>query len=211
MKICPEPARFIIWNKYRKLVIEKIRLMLLRTAQTLVFVFFLSLCHSQGVYLTRDGQISFVSDAPLEVIRASSQRLSGAVDTGENTFAFSIPVSSFEGFNSALQREHFSENYMETALYPSATFTGRIIEDIRLLEGVPQEVRAKGMLIIHGVEQERIIPSVLELKGGVLHVASQFTVPLEDHNIRIPKIVNQKIAEVIEVTIEATLTPKKEE
>lgn len=172
----------------------------------LLLLFFLSLFSTaQMVYLTRSGKASFVSDAPLEVIEAKSEMLSGAVDLSENTFAFSIPVNSFDGFNSALQREHFNENYMETALYPKATFTGRIIEDIDIGSNGEQSVRAKGFLEIHGVEQERIIPAKIVFNDNSLDIQASFTVPLSDHNIRIPRIVNQKIAERIEVSIKARL------
>ena len=66
-------------------------------------------------------------------------------------------------------------------------------------------MRAKGKLSIHGVEQERIIKSQLENKGGKLYITASFTVPIVEHDITIPKIVHQKIAEEIQVTIEAVL------
>jgi hypothetical protein len=39
-------------------------------------------------------------------------------------------MQTFEGFNSALQREHFNENYIESNRFPDASFNGKIIEDI---------------------------------------------------------------------------------
>ena len=115
-------------------------------------------------------------------------------------------MRSFEGFNGPLQKEHFNENYLESLKYPKATFAGKIIEKIDFQKDGTYPVRAKGKLSVHGVEQERIIKSSLEIKGDRLVVRSTFTVPLSDHAISIPKIVHQKIAEEIEVTVEATLT-----
>ncbi|MCB0573915.1 MAG: YceI family protein, partial [Saprospiraceae bacterium] len=66
-------------------------------------------------------------------------------------------------------------------------------------------VRAKGKLLIHGEEQERIIKSQMNISGNSIRVQSSFTVPLSDHNITIPKIVYQKIAEEIAVTVDAEL------
>src|SRR5688572_1480480 len=80
------------------------------------------------VYRTKKGTVKFISVAPLETIKAESHSLKGIIDTSQNTFAFSITINSFQGFNSALQEQHFYENYMETGLFPLATFSGKIIE-----------------------------------------------------------------------------------
>lgn len=159
-------------------------------------------------YRCENGKISFKSDALLEVIQAKSGKLRGAISPTDHTFAWSVEVRSFEGFNGPLQREHFNENYLESVKYPRASFAGKIIEKIDFQKDGSYSVRAKGKLDVHGVVQERIIKSSLEVKNGVLIVRSTFTVPLADHNISIPKIVHQKIAEEIEVMVEATLTAR---
>lgn len=176
-----------------------------------VFFFLATLCglsnvSSQHILQSFDGRISFLSEAPLEVIRASSGQLRGALDKKERTFAFTVEISSFEGFNSPLQRQHFNENYMETKKFPKAIFTGKIIEKVDFnMPGVYQ-VRAKGKLSIHGEEKERIIRSELTIhEDGSVSIASGFSVPLKDHSIRIPKIVFQKIAEVIQVDVSIQL------
>lgn len=159
---------------------------------------------AQQRYSIDRGKIYFRSDAPLEMIEAESSELKGAIDNENKTFAFSIAMASFEGFNSPLQREHFNENYMETAKYPKATFSGRIIESVDLSKDGSYEVRAKGKMNIHGIEQERIIKSNVVVKNGKISVSSDFTVLLEEHGISIPKIVYQKIAGEIKVNIQAT-------
>jgi len=169
----------------------------------------LSASPAPHLFIIRQGKVDFSSNAPLELIKASSSRLSGVIDTEKRTFAFKIPVSSFEGFNSALQREHFNENYMESKKYAEATFAGKIIETIDFNTDGEYTVRAKGKLNIHGVEQERIIKSKLKIGNGKIHVQTQFPVPLSDHNITIPKIVSQKIATEIEVLVNAEFERKK--
>jgi polyisoprenoid-binding protein YceI len=177
--------------------------MIVSTALTLL----LSLLMPPTVlYRCADGKISFQSKAALEVIRAKSGTLRGAIDPSNQTFAWSVDVRSFEGFNSPLQREHFNENYLESDRYPRLSFTGKIIEDVDFQKDGKYVVRAKGKLSAHGVEQERIIRSDLEVQGNRLRVRTTFSVPLADHNINIPHIVHQKIAEEVQVTIEADLT-----
>ncbi|MBX2890791.1 MAG: YceI family protein [Saprospiraceae bacterium] len=160
----------------------------------------------QGVFRCENGKVAFKSDAPLESITAKSNKLRGIIDTAKQTFAWTVEIKTFEGFNSPLQREHFNENYMESRKYQKASFAGKIIEQIDFQKNGTYTVRAKGNLNIHGVEQERIIKSQLELSGNKLRVQSTFTVPLADHDITIPKVVYQKIAEEITVTVDAELT-----
>ncbi|MBK9335852.1 MAG: YceI family protein [Lewinellaceae bacterium] len=155
-----------------------------------------------------NGRIVLKSEAPLEVIQARSSQLRGILDPERQTFAWTVEVSTFDGFNSPLQREHFNENYMETTRFPKATFSGKIIEEIDFTKNGIQSVRAKGKLNIHGVEQERIVKGQLEIKGNKIRIQAKFTVSLADHDIAIPKVVYQKIAEEITVTVEAELVNK---
>ena len=160
----------------------------------------------QQIYMTNSGTASFVSDAPLEVIKAASIDLQCAVNLDDKTFAFAIDNKSFKGFNSPLQQEHFYENYMQVQDYPTSTFKGKIIEMINPEDNAELVVRAKGILNIHGVEQERIIKGTLQKSGDEVILKADFTIPLEDHNIKIPKVVYQKIAENINVSIEAQMS-----
>jgi hypothetical protein len=160
-----------------------------------------------GIFRTDDGKISFRSDAPLELIKASSEKLSGRIDANKRTFAFKIIVRTFEGFNSPLQQIHFNENYLETDKFADATFSGKVIEPIDFTKPGKAIIRVKGMLMIHGVEQERIIKSEVTITENKIHLESFFTVQLSDHGIRIPKIVHEKIANEIKVNVIADLKP----
>jgi hypothetical protein len=160
------------------------------------------------IYAVTKGTISFISEAQLETIKASSNDVKGLIKTSDNTFAFSVPNRSFRGFNSALQEEHFNENYMHSDLYPNSTFSGKIIEDVNLKTPGEYDVRAKGMLDIHGVKQERILKCKITVRENEIKVVSDFTVLLEDHKINVPRIVNEKIFPEIKVNVNLTLQPK---
>lgn len=160
------------------------------------------------IFKLKKGEVSFTSDAPLELIEAKSTNFQGVIDPQKRTFAFSIPIASFEGFNSPLQREHFNENYMESGEHIAATFLGKIIEPVDLSQDGDYTIRAKGKLSIHGVEHERIIKSSVQVTDGNLYINSFFTVLLKDHNIEIPRIVFQKIAEKIKIELRAQLEVK---
>jgi hypothetical protein len=142
------------------------------------------------------------SEAPLELIKAESNAMRGVMEPATKSFAFSVRVNSFQGFNSEIQQTHFLENYLEQKKYPQATFIGKFIEDIPFQTPGTYSVRAKGALDIHGVVKERIIRGTLIVREGSARVQAHFLVPVADHGITIPKIVMQKIAEEIDVNID---------
>lgn len=158
------------------------------------------------IFTCRNGQADFLSDAPLEMIKASTKSLSGVINISDRSFTFLIPTKTFEGFNSSLQKVHFNEDYMETEIYPNSTFKGRIIEEIDLSNPGEYQIRAKGKMNIHGIENDRIVRCDLTVTENKIDVKADFTVFLADHNITIPSIVNKKIAEEIKLSISFTLT-----
>lgn len=164
-----------------------------------------------AVYEVEKGTILFHSDAPQELIRASSGKLIGVVDVTRRTFLFKISIVSFAGFNSPLQKEHFNENYMESDSYPLATYAGKIIEDIDFSKDGEYDIRSKGKMSIHGVEQQRTIKCHIISKKGNITVQSEFTVLLADHNIKIPRIVSDKLSPEISVSVSALLIPKHDQ
>jgi hypothetical protein len=166
----------------------------------------LSPTHSMPpTYKCSNGQLLIKSDAPLELIEAKSNTLRGIIDPENQSFAWVVDVKTLKGFNSPLQQEHFNENYLESNRFPNASFSGKIIEKVNFETSGTLLVRAKGILNIHGVEQERIIKAKLEISAGQLRISSNFTVLLADHGIAIPRIVHQKIAEEVSVQVNANL------
>lgn len=155
-----------------------------------------------GRWKVHRSKVGFVSDAPLERIAAELTTAQGVIDIGGRAFAVRIPVADMEGFNSPLQREHFNENYLRTDRFPFATFEGRIIESVDLRVPGTHRVRTKGRFNLHGVERERIIECDLVVVSDGIRVTSLFPVRLEDHEIRIPRVVQQKIAPEVQVTVD---------
>jgi hypothetical protein len=162
--------------------------------------------NKSSIYTCRNGQADFISDAPLEMIKASTKSLSGVINISDRSFTFLIPTKTFEGFNSSLQKVHFNEDYMETEVYPNSTFKGKIIEEIDLSVPGEYKIRAKGKMNIHGIENDRIVRCDVTVTQNMINVKADFTVFLADHNITIPSIVNKKIAEEIKLNISLALT-----
>lgn len=186
---------FRMWNK--SVMVQVICLLVLLSGATF----------AQSRYSTEKGAISFTSNAKLELINASSNKIKGLLDISTYQFAFVVQVQSFEGFNSELQRQHFNERYLESEKFYEATFAGKIIEQIDFTKNGVYEVRAKGNLTIHGKKQPRIIKGTITVKDKAIQIDAEFSVPLADHDISIPQIVSQKIATEILVKFNATMMP----
>ena len=189
--------------------------MFLRFAKQYIITIMLvpALCYcnitrAQSIFQTTNGTISFRSEAPLELIRASSNELAGLLDNDKKTFSFKINIRSFQGFNSPLQREHFNENYLESDKFPQASFSGKIIEEVDFSKDGEYEVRAKGNLTIHGITQERIIKTNVSVKNKKITITGKFSVLLSEHNIPIPIVVYKKLANEIKVEVNTTLEPR---
>lgn len=173
-----------------------------------VFLVLTASTPSVSYYYTNNGLVSFRSEAPQELISATSTELNGLIDGDKKQFVFKVILSTFRGFNSALQREHFNEKYLETEKYPEAIFTGKIIEDINFDQDGTYIIRAKGKLTLHGVDQERIIKSTLIIRNHVLTIESKFNILLVDHNIKVPKVVHEKVASEISIEIKTEMRRK---
>ena len=181
--------------------------------KSLILFFLLVLSSSYAnapslLFSTGAGTITFTSDAPLELIQASSNKLKGWLNPDSKQFSFTIDIKTFKGFKIYMQQKHFNENYLESDKYPQASFEGKIIEDLDLHRDGLYNIRAKGNLSIHGVTQERIIRCNLIIKNGLVSVKANFIVLLADHNIAIPKILDQKLASNIKIEVKTDLLEK---
>ena len=174
----------------------------------LAVLFFISPVARSQKYFTKNGHISFFSKAPLENIKADNNQVINVLNIPTGAVQFSMLIKNFH-FAKSLMEVHFNENYMESESYPEASFAGKIIEDIDFSKPGSYSIRAKGFLFIHGVQQERIIKSELEVKENSIIIHSSFTVLLNDHKILIPKVVSEKLANEIKVEVLAVLLPKQ--
>ncbi len=161
---------------------------------------------SQDVYLSTNSTISFFSETPLENIDAVTNQAVGALNVKTKTVFFKAKLSTFE-FKKSLMQEHFNENYMESEKYPFATFNGTINEEVDLTQEGTYQITATGKFSSHGVDQDRTIPGTIVVKDDSLEVTSAFDVKVADHQIKIPSVVAQNIAETMQVKVHAVMTP----
>lgn len=162
-------------------------------------------------YITRDGHISFYSEAPLENIEAHNYQASSVLDVETGEIAFSVLIKGFE-FEKALMQEHFNEKYLHSDKYPKSTFKGEIqnMDDFDLSEPGEYEVLVKGELTIHGVTHDVEHEGTLEVKDGKISGYSKFPVRVADYDITIPALMKDNIADVVDVTVNLDYKPYKQ-
>jgi hypothetical protein len=161
---------------------------------------------SAQTYIGQKVSVNIFSSTPVEDIKASSNTGTAVLIAQTQELAIQIAIKSL-AFDKKLMQEHFNENYMESDKYPIAKFKGIIAPKIDWAKDAEYAVTAKGIFTLHGVDQPRSIAGKLIIKNGMVNLYSSFDVACAAHQIKIPSIVFTKIAEIIKVTIQGTLTP----
>ena len=155
---------------------------------------------AQEVYQSKAMNVRFFSSTQMEDIEAKTANATSIITTAKNDILFMIQVKSFT-FKSSLMQEHFNENYIESDKFPDAKFIGKINESVDWKKDGTYNVTVTGKLNMHGVDKDRTIPGTITIKAGVISVASQFDVACKEHNIQIPSVVTEKIAEFVNVKV----------
>ena len=156
-------------------------------------------------YMTRNAEVYFLSDMDaFEVVEATNNQVGAVIDLAKGEIAFQMQMRAFH-FEIALMEEHFNENYVESEMYPKATFRGGFVEIPQNLDQ-ENEVMVKGIMDFHGVQKEMEIAVRLHMQDELLVGESGFVLLCSDFGIKIPKIVADKLANEIQVTVKATLT-----
>lgn len=159
---------------------------------------------SQDRYFTRNGKVTFYSDAPAEKIEAQNAQATSVIDAATGAFEFAVLMKAFE-FEKELMKEHFHENYAESDKYPKSLFKGSItnMSTVNLSKDGNYPIQYKGAMTVHGVTKEITGSGTLEVKGGKITTNSTFMLLLADYNIQIPALVKDKVAKEVKVVVNA--------
>lgn len=174
---------------------------------TLVLISAFFIANAQVYKSKKDGvKISFFSETPVENISAEN-KIATSLIMGDSIIV-SIPNKGFI-FPKPLMQEHFNENYMESPKYPKSTFRGKINEKTDLTKDGVYKVTCTGVMYMHGVEKNITVPGTFTVKAGEVNLVANFKAKLDDYKIARPKVVMEKIADEIDVKINANYAPLK--
>jgi hypothetical protein len=158
-------------------------------------------------YMSRNAYVGFYSHTPIEDIKADNNQVAAILDAATGEFVFQLLVKSFS-FDKALMQEHFNENYMESEIHPKSTFKGKVVNfsEVNFSKPGKYPVQVEGELMIHGVSKHINTSGTFDIGSDNVKADAVFEIKPEDYNISIPKLVREKIAEKIQVTVSATMT-----
>lgn len=158
-------------------------------------------------YMTRNGYVHFKSNALVDDdVEAVNRTMACAFDAQTGEIVFSVLIRNFT-FRKALMQEHFNENYMESDKYPKATYKGKIVDHSKIdfTKNGKYKVKLAGTLTIRDIPKNREDEAELEIRDGTLILTSAFGVACADHDIKIPKLVEDKVAKIIDVDFKVEL------
>lgn len=147
--------------------------------------------------IARQGSVSFFSYTSVEHIKAQNNQVLSIIDVSTNEIAISMLMNAFV-FEKALMREHFNESYIESDIYPKATFEGKIIDFDPEIEGIQTRI-IKGSFAMHGATKELEIKAKIEKQQGTFIVTGTFDAVVNDYSIKIPTLLKGNIAKTISV------------
>ncbi|MGY5352498.1 YceI family protein [Wenyingzhuangia sp. IMCC45533] len=145
--------------------------------------------------ITRQGQVSFFSYTTAENIEAKNNQVLSILDLDNSQIAISMLMNTFV-FKKSLMHEHFNESYIESDLYPKATFEGKIVDFDITKEGTQTKI-IKGQLTIRNITKDIDIKTKINKVNGMYFVTGSFKIAVKDFDIKIPSIVAPNIAKVI--------------
>jgi hypothetical protein len=175
------------------------------------FITFLSVnAFSQTKYITKTGTVAFEASVPsFEEVAAKNNSTTAIINIESGEFAALVLVKGFR-FKNALMEEHFNENYAESDKYPKATFKGKIndfsFNDLK----ATSSLKMTGELFFHGKTKkfEDIPISISINDSDAINMEGSFNVIVSDFDIKIPKIVQNKVSESVNVSFSFNLKTK---
>ena len=166
--------------------------------------------NAQDVFLTRTGKIEFHAGTSVEDVDAVNNEVTSMVNNKTGEIVFNVLIKSFH-FKRALMEEHFNENYLESSKIPKATFKGKItdLSAVNFAKDGTYKATVTGELNLHGATQQVTMPATVTIAGGNIRGQASFKIKPEDYKIVIPSLVQDKVAKVVDISVDCLYEPKK--
>ncbi len=158
--------------------------------------------------ICRQGSVSFFSYTSVENIKAQNNQVLSIIDFENSKIAVSMLMNAFV-FEKALMREHFNESYVESDIYPKATFEGEMIDFDARFEGTQTKI-IKGVFTMHGVTEELEIKAKIDKSGNTMTLSGNFETLVASYDINIPPLLAGNIAKTISVDFRFEYEPYEE-
>jgi len=181
------------------------------TIKNILFTFlvFLSLqLVAQEKYVTKSGSLTFESSvASFEKVAAINNKVSAILKDDGNIAAL-VLIKGFR-FKIALMEEHFNENFIESNSYPTAKFSGKILNfSINDLSQENKKFSMEGKLTLREITKKIKATAHVKKTDNRIYIHANFKLSPKDFDIKIPAVVRKKIAKEVAVSVDFELKKK---
>jgi len=98
---------------------------------------------------------------------------------------------------------------MESHLHPKANFKGKIVDydKIDISKKGTINIQVTGDITIHGVTKTITVPAVVDIKEGGATGKCSFKTSISDYGIKVPAVVEDRVAKIVDVSVELDYKP----
>lgn len=159
--------------------------------------------------MTKTGHAYFMSHTDAIDIDGNNHQVAAIADISTGDIVVIVLIKAFD-FTLATADKHFNETYMESDEFPKAVFKGKVplLKDLDLSKNAEYNAIAEGNLTIHGQTQSIKNEGKMLVKDGQILIECNFDVLIADYKIKVPRSVENRVADKVDIRIDITLTKK---
>ncbi len=171
----------------------------------LLFLFICMKSFSQSTeYIERQGEVTFFSYTSVENIQAKNSQTLSILNPKTRQIAVQILMRAFV-FQKSLMHEHFNASYIESDLYPKATFEGEI-ENFNANDALQTKL-IKGTFTLRNISKPIEIKATISKADNSYTIKGSLDVLINDYNIKVPALLSPNISKKIEITFNFNYAP----
>lgn len=128
--------------------------------------------------------------------KAENKTVVAAIDLKKGTLAFEAIMKSFAFSNPTMQNHFNDKKWLDTDTYPTSNFKGYItnLKSIKFKKDGTYNTEVTGDLTIHGKTNPVKTTGIITIKNKKIIATSDFTIKLEDYDVKGSAIAGGKVA-----------------
>lgn len=148
--------------------------------------------------MTRLGKVTFYSHTDVEHIKAVNHQALCVLDieTGEITLDILMKAFAFENVR---MQTHFNESYVESDLYPKATFKGKVV-DFDKTQNNTQIRMINGLFTLKNITTPLVFKVTIDRTHDSYVISGTTTIFIDHYNINIPRLFASNISKEIKIS-----------
>lgn len=158
---------------------------------------------AQVAFATEDGTVTFRSDVPLHSFTGKSDALNGRITPADSTVDFFVDMTTVE--TGVGKRDRDMRKTLNTDEFPFAEFFGKLVTPFDPDSEEEQAARVEGEFRIHGIGKPLVADGTIKRDGDELRVSAEFEISMEAYDIRPPRVLMLKVADIQKIAIDVVL------